>query len=101
MKKKLALILASVMAMGCIATGCGNKAAETTKETSAESAVETTAAESGDKMTFTVGFDASFPPYGYQENGEYVGPLCQPAIRRVFDGKVHYRHLLPDSSADT
>ena len=23
--------------------------------------------------TFTVGFDASFPPYGYQENGEYVG----------------------------
>ena len=73
MKKKLALILASVMAMGCIATGCGNKAAETTKETSAESAVETTAAESGDKMTFTVGFDASFPPYGYQENGEYVG----------------------------
>ena len=73
MKKKLALILASVMAMGCIATGCGNKAAETTKETSAESAAETTAAESGDKMTFTVGFDASFPPYGYQENGGYVG----------------------------
>lgn len=25
------------------------------------------------KTTFTVGFDASFPPYGYLENGEYVG----------------------------
>ena len=28
----------------------------------------------GGPMTFTVGFDAEFPPYGYQdENGEYVG----------------------------
>ena len=27
-----------------------------------------------DQKTFTVGFDAEFPPYGYQdENGEYVG----------------------------
>jgi len=27
-----------------------------------------------DEKTFTVGFDAEFPPYGYQdENGEYVG----------------------------
>lgn len=26
-----------------------------------------------DKFTLTVGFDASFPPYGYEENGEYVG----------------------------
>ncbi|MCR5624035.1 MAG: transporter substrate-binding domain-containing protein, partial [Lachnospiraceae bacterium] len=26
------------------------------------------------EQTFTVGFDAEFPPYGYQdENGEYVG----------------------------
>ena len=24
-------------------------------------------------FTLTVGFDASFPPYGYEENGEYVG----------------------------
>ena len=27
-----------------------------------------------DQKTFTVGFDAEFPPYGYRdENGEYVG----------------------------
>ena len=31
-------------------------------------------AENESKKTFTVGFDASFPPYGYRdENGEYVG----------------------------
>ncbi len=29
---------------------------------------------SGDKKTFTVGFDQNFPPYGYvDENGEYTG----------------------------
>lgn len=29
---------------------------------------------SSEKQTFTVGFDASFPPYGYRDdNGEYVG----------------------------
>ena len=29
---------------------------------------------SAEKNTFTVGFDAEFPPYGYKdENGEYVG----------------------------
>ncbi|WP_297567313.1 amino acid ABC transporter substrate-binding protein [uncultured Faecalibaculum sp.] len=31
-------------------------------------------ADAGDKDTFTVGFDAEFPPYGYKdENGEYTG----------------------------
>ncbi|MBQ9414266.1 MAG: amino acid ABC transporter substrate-binding protein [Clostridia bacterium] len=39
---------------------------------------ETTAAPEGDTLadmtTFTVGFDAEFPPYGYKdENGNYVG----------------------------
>lgn len=30
--------------------------------------------DSSEKTTFTVGFDASFPPYGYRDdNGEYVG----------------------------
>ncbi|HIR93868.1 MAG TPA: amino acid ABC transporter substrate-binding protein [Candidatus Egerieimonas intestinavium] len=30
--------------------------------------------QSGDKKTFTVGFDAEYPPYGYMdENGEYTG----------------------------
>ncbi len=33
-----------------------------------------TGCQKSDKKTFTVGFDAEFPPYGYMdENGEYVG----------------------------
>lgn len=29
--------------------------------------------DADNKTTFTVGFDASFPPYGYLKDGEYVG----------------------------
>lgn len=69
MKKNFVWLCASAMLMGCILTGCANDAAETTKETTKETTAETV----GERTTFTVGFDASFPPYGYQENGEYVG----------------------------
>lgn len=51
MKKILAVLLCSVM-MAAMLTGCGEK----------------------ETKTFTVGFDAEFPPYGYMDdNGEYVG----------------------------
>ena len=82
MKKKMTLMMAGVLAVGILATGCGNKNAETTADTAAETTTEATgeskvdgetAAAAGERTTFTVGFDASFPPYGYQENGEYVG----------------------------
>ncbi|MDD6038566.1 MAG: amino acid ABC transporter substrate-binding protein [bacterium] len=54
MKKKLAAIaLMTVMSVACL-TGCGSKD------------------ESG--KTFTVGFDAEYPPYGYMDdNGDYTG----------------------------
>lgn len=53
MKKTAALVLCGALAVGMLA-GCGKKAEERT--------------------TFTVGFDAEFPPYGYaDENGEYTG----------------------------
>ncbi len=49
MKKKISLLLVVCMSLMLCACGGGNK-------------------------TFTVGFDASFPPYGYMDdNGEYVG----------------------------
>lgn len=50
MKKKLmAVLFAAIMVTGLL--GCGGK-----------------------KETFTVGFDAEFPPYGYMDdNGEYIG----------------------------
>ncbi len=51
MKKVLVILCAVVMAMSMLA-GCGKK----------------------DAKTFTVGFDASFPPYGYiDEDGQYIG----------------------------
>jgi polar amino acid transport system substrate-binding protein len=60
MKKKIAFVLALVIAVSCILAGCGNSSSSKT----------TTSA----KKTFTVGFDASFPPYGYKDdNGNYVG----------------------------
>ena len=52
MKRVLVALLAISMAAGVL-TGCGSKASD---------------------KTFTVGFDAEFPPYGYRDdNGEYVG----------------------------
>lgn len=62
MKKLLALLLAGVMVFSL--TACGNKGEE-----------ETTTAGTEEKVTFTVGFDASYPPYGYMntETGEYTG----------------------------
>lgn len=60
MKKFMAIGLSVVMIMGLL-TGCGSK-----KEAEVKPAEET--------KTFTVGFDAEFPPYGYMdENGEYTG----------------------------
>ena len=52
MKRVLVTLLAVSMAAGML-TGCGSK---------------------GSDKTFTVGFDAEFPPYGYRDDsGEYVG----------------------------
>lgn len=85
MKKGLALCMAAVLAMGCLLTGCGSSdtGAKSTTESAAASTekvgTETAGTEAagtetaGNGKKFTVGFDASFPPYGYQENGEYVG----------------------------
>lgn len=50
MKKRLSLLLA--LCMTALLAACGQ----------------------GEKKTFTVGFDAEFPPYGYMDdNGDYVG----------------------------
>ena len=76
MKKGLALCMTVVLAMGCLLTGCGSSdtgAKSTTGSAAAGTEAAGTQTTVGEKKTFTVGFDASFPPYGYQENGEYVG----------------------------
>lgn len=61
MKKVIAIAVAALMLLTLLA-GCGNNAATPDN------------GEQTQTKTFTVGFDAEFPPYGYQdENGEYVG----------------------------
>lgn len=59
--KKWSLILVLCLVLSCL-TACKEEGAEATVENAEES------------KTFTMGFDAEFPPYGYMdENGEYVG----------------------------
>ncbi len=61
MKKYLALVLTMVMGLSVLA-GCGS-----TNDA-------TDGADNGTKKTFTVGFDAEYPPYGYRtEDGDYAG----------------------------
>ncbi len=64
MKKFLAIVMALTMVLG--AAACSKPAEDTTDDT-------TTVTE--EKKTFTVGFDAAFPPYGYvdEATGEYIG----------------------------
>lgn len=87
MKKKLISVLLTTAMMTAMFAGCGSSAKETEapKAAGTESlnmqaadsdAEETqkTETEQGSGQTFTVGFDASFPPYGYKDDdGEYVG----------------------------
>lgn len=59
MKKSLALLLASLMLISVLFCGCAGSDNQN---------------NTADKKTFTVGFDAEFPPYGYKDdNGEYTG----------------------------
>lgn len=75
MKKITALLMTAVMVTGLF-VGCGAKA---------DNAASTGGKNAGD--TFTVGFDAEFPPYGYMdESGEYVGfdlDLAQAACDKL------------------
>ncbi|NSC47505.1 amino acid ABC transporter substrate-binding protein [Mediterraneibacter gnavus] len=67
MKKKLALILAGTAMAAMVLAGCGDKNNASGEDVKTAESVE-------DKKTFTVGFDAEYPPYGYMdENGEYTG----------------------------
>jgi len=81
MKKRTftALLLAAAMCTTLLA-GCGSKTAESS------ASADASASSSTEKKTFTVGFDASFPPYGYKDDsGEYVGfdlDLAQEVCKR-------------------
>lgn len=63
-KRIFSLAVAGTMAFSLL-TACGKSPAADSPAASGDGAART---------TFTVGFDAEFPPYGYQdEKGEYIG----------------------------
>lgn len=72
MKKLMALLMCGVMTAAML-VGCGNS--ETVTSDMENMPKETEAVVQDDeRTTFTVGFDAEFPPYGYMnDEGEYVG----------------------------
>lgn len=82
-KKTVSIMVAATMALSLFA-GCGSskdtatedtsktESAETTDESSENASAETT--DESSRTTFTVGFDAEYPPYGYMDDdGEYTG----------------------------
>ena len=84
MKRFIALALIAVMAV-CVFAGCGSN------ETASSSATKSEA--TADKTTFTVGFDAEFPPYGYKDDktGEYTGFDLELAQAVIVFSKVEER----------
>jgi len=77
MKRKLALLLIGAMTAMVLLAGCSKKeepavdgASDAVTEEGDAAADEGSASE---RTTLVVGFDAEFPPYGYEEDGEYVG----------------------------
>lgn len=78
MKKYAALLAAvclafSVSACGSSTTSSSASASGSGSGSASASASASTSTE-GDGKTFTVGFDAEYPPYGYMDdNGEYTG----------------------------
>jgi len=78
MQKKLSWILVVSMILAMMTVGCGSSSSSTSSSSS-KSASKSSAASSGgtEKQkgdTFTVGFDAEFPPYGFKDDsGNYVG----------------------------
>ncbi len=80
MKKFMAMVCAAAFGI-CTLAACGSgaeaqdtaNAGETAQAGGGEAAAGDTAA-AGERKTFTVGFDAEFPPYGYMdEDGNYTG----------------------------
>ena len=87
MKKLLALLLCGAMTAAML-TGCGGGE----EKTAGGEENGTVAEESTERTTFTVGFDAEFPPYGYMDdNGEYVGfdlSLAQEVCDRMVSSGI-------------
>ena len=84
MKKYVAILAAVCLAFGVSACGSSSSSSASGSEAASASAsgsASASASASGEattdeseRTTFTVGFDAEYPPYGYMDdNGDYTG----------------------------
>ncbi len=75
MKRTLALILAVVTLAAVVLAGCGSSSKDTSSAAKSDDTKTSATVSSDGSKTFTVGFDAEFPPYGYKDkkSGEYTG----------------------------
>ena len=82
MKKKLVYGMILTLASAAIFAGCGSASSDSGSSSAASSAAASGGSEAGTSTgteeagtTFTVGFDAEYPPYGYMDEntGEYTG----------------------------
>lgn len=73
MKKTLAVLLAGILCAGMLAA-CGSSAPTSNQSNPAEAGTVAEAG-AGEGRTFTVGFDAEYPPYGFKDegSGDYTG----------------------------
>lgn len=75
MKKKLVSIFVTAICASSLLAGCGSAESAKTSSVSSASAADGASASADGTTTFTVGFDAEYPPYGYMddETGDYTG----------------------------
>ena len=74
MKKYVALLAAVCLAFSVSACGSSTTSSSASGSGSASASASASTSTEGDGKTFTVGFDAEYPPYGYMDdNGEYTG----------------------------
>ncbi len=73
-RRKILALLSAAAVVGSLAA-CGTSApASSAASGSASSTAAASASGSAERTTFTVGFDAEYPPYGYKaDDGSYVG----------------------------
>ena len=75
MKKKVFAVALSLIMVLALCTACGNSSSSGSSSGSSDSLAASDGGKSvADMTTFTVGFDAEYPPFGYKDdNGDYTG----------------------------
>ena len=96
MKKFLAVMLVSVLAVSLILSGCGSTPSTTTPTSTPASGADDSLQKIKDKGTIVVGLDVAFPPMGFQdENNEIVGfdVDMAKAVGEILGVKVELRPI--------